>query len=651
MMPEIGTFSLYLCFIVTAYATVATLVGAIAQERRMIASAEACTYSSLGLLTIVSAALIHALVTRNFEIEYVYHYSDKALPLFYTITAFWAGQEGSILLWAWMLSLFAVIVVIQNRHTNRELMPYVTAVIMVTCFFFVAIMVFVTNPFSSFHFKPPDGNGLNPLLQNPGMIWHPPTLYLGYVGFTVPFAFAIAAMITGKLDDSWIKSTRRWTLFSWIFLTIGIILGAQWAYVELGWGGYWAWDPVENASLMPWLTGTAYLHSMIIQEKRNMLKTWNIALISLTFILSIFGTFITRSGIISSVHSFGESTLGPLFMVFLLLTIAISILLVTRRWETLKSENELDSLLSRESTFLYNNLILVAICLVVFVGTVWPFIYEMAKGSQATVTAAYFDRINVPIGLALLILIGICPLVGWRKTSAKNLKRSFLLPGAISLISVIMLFIAGIRRGYPLTCAVFSIFVTVTILMEFYRGTHARCKVTGENPLLALGRLINKNRRRYGGYIVHIGVVLIYVGLNGSTAYKVEKEVSLKQGEDFTIGDYTLKFQSFSQYPTESKITNAAIVPVYKAGKKIDVLTPEKNIHYKHANQPVTEVSIHWNLKEDLYLILAGVDNNDRASFKAVISPLVVWLWIGGTVMTLGGVVAIWPDKKRYRAG
>jgi cytochrome c-type biogenesis protein CcmF len=646
-MIEIGNFSLCLCFIVAAYAAVASLLGIKLGEQRMIHSAETSTYGVFGLLTLASAALVYAFVTRNFEIEYVYHYSDKALPMFYTVTAFWAGQEGSILLWAWVLSLFAVLVVIQNRYSNRELMPYIIAVLMITCFFFVTIMVFVTPPFASFYFRPPDGKGLNPLLQNPGMIWHPPSLYLGYVGFTVPFAFAIAALITGQLDDAWIKSTRRWSLFSWVLLTAGIILGGQWAYVELGWGGYWAWDPVENASFMPWLTGTAYLHSVMIQEKKKMLKVWNMVLIMLTFALSIFGTFITRSGIISSVHSFGESSLGPLFMAFLTIILFVSMLLLMWRWKMLQSENELDSLLSRESTFLYNNLILVSICLVVLVGTVWPFISEAIRGDKSTVTAAYFDKINVPIGLALLILIGICPLIAWRKTSAQNLKRGFLLPAAVSLAGGVGLFAAGIRRGYPLASFTFCIFVVVTILTEFYRGTRARRETTGENPLLALGRLISKNKRRYGGYIVHIGVVLIYIGITGSSAYKVEKEVSVKEGEEFSIGDYTLKFERFSQYPTQSKVVNAAVVSVFDAGKKVDILTPEKNIHFKYSDQPVTEVSIYWNLKEDLYLILAGFDAQGRASFKAVINPLVVWLWIGGIVMGLGSVVAIWPDKKR----
>jgi len=646
-MLEIGSFSIQLCFMVAAYAAIFSLVGKLVDERRMVKSAEAASAACFGLLTLASAALIWAFVNRRFDVEYVYHYSDKALSMFYTITAFWAGQEGSILLWAWLLSLFAMWVILQNRHAHQESMPYITFTMMFTLCLFLSIMVFITPPFATYHFKPPDGLGLNPLLQNPGMIWHPPTLYLGYVGFTVPFAFAMAAMITGKLDDTWIRSTRRWTLFAWLFLTIGIILGGQWAYVELGWGGYWAWDPVENASFMPWLAGTAYLHSVMIQEKRGMLKIWNMVLVTTTFLLCIFGTFITRSGIVGSVHSFGESSLGPVFMAFLLLGIAASVILLLVRWDDLQSQNEIDSLLSRESTFLYNNLVLMAMLLVVFIGTVWPFISEAVRGQQATVTAAYFDKINVPIGLTLLFLMALCPLISWRKTSVQNLKRNFMVPGIISLAGGIALFILGIRKGYPLTSFILCIFVAVAILLEFIRGTTARHSRFGEMYPAALGRLIWRNKRRYGGYIVHIGVVLIFVGITGSSSYKIEREVFVKPGEEFQLGKYTLKYEKFSQYETQSKLVNAAIVSVYNEGKKVDILTPEKNLHFKGSEQPVSEVSIYWNLAEDVYLILAGFDANHGATFKAVINPLIVWLWIGGTVMTIGSIVAFWPDKKK----
>ncbi|MBI5787901.1 MAG: heme lyase CcmF/NrfE family subunit [Candidatus Schekmanbacteria bacterium] len=646
-MVSIGEFSIHLAFFLAAYGAVAAIVGVVLKEERFVKSAEYTGYALLLLLTVTSAALIHAFVTRNFEIQYVYHYSDKALDMFYTVSAFWAGQEGSILLWAWLLALFTVITVAQNRHKHQEMMPYIISVLMITMIFFLTIMTFVTPPFATFHFKPEDGAGLNPLLQNLGMIWHPPTLYLGYVGFTIPFAFALAALISGQLDDAWIRSTRRWTLFAWLFLTAGIVLGGQWAYVELGWGGYWAWDPVENASFMPWLTGTAYLHSVMLQEKKDMLKIWNMVLIILTFTLCIFGTFITRSGIIGSVHSFGESSLGPFFITYLVIALSVSFGLLIQRRKELESSNELDSLLSRESTFLYNNLILVAMCLVVFIGTCWPFISEAARGTKATVTAAYFDKINVPIGLALLALMGICPLISWRRASVSNLKRNFIIPTAISLLGLAGLIGYGLRGFYPLMSLTFCIFVAVAITMEFVRGTTARRKITRENYLLAFWRLIGKNKRRYGGYVVHIGVVLTFLGITGSSAYKVEKEVTVSPGESFTIGDYTLKYEKYSSYPTQSKIVTAAILPVFKDGKKIDILTPEKNLHFKSSEQPVTEVSIHWNWCEDLYIILAGFMGDGLATFKVYINPMVVWLWVGGIVMAIGSVIAIWPDKKK----
>lgn len=648
-MVALGEFSIHLAFLLAAYGAVAAIVGVTLKNQRVVESAESTSYGILIMFTMAAAALMHAFLTNNFEIQYVYHYSDKALSTFYKASAFWAGQEGSILLWAWLLALFTVITIVQNRHKHKEMMPYIVLVLMISIFFFALVMAFVTPPFETFHFRPPDGRGLNPLLQNPGMIWHPPALYLGYVGFTIPFAFAVAALMSGHLDDSWLLSTRRWTLFAWAFLTAGIVLGGQWAYVELGWGGYWAWDPVENASFMPWLTGTAFLHSVMIQEKRGMLKIWNMVLIILTFSLCIFGTFITRSGIIGSVHSFGESSLGPFFIIFLGVVLAVGFGLLTKRSKMLESSNELDSLLSRESTFLYNNLILVAMCLIVFIGTCWPFISEAARNAKATVTAAYFDKMNVPIGLALLILMGICPLISWRRASINNLKRNFLIPTVISLIGTGGLLAYGLREFYPILSYTFSIFVGITILMEFIRGTSARHKGTGENYLLAFGRLVWKNKRRYGGYIVHIGVVLTYVGITGSSAYKTEKEITIKPGDSFTIGDYDLKYDKFSTYPTQSKYVNAAVVSVYKDGKKVDILTPEKNLHFKNSEQPVTEISLHWNLKEDLYIILAAFMGDGLATFKVYINPLVAWLWIGGVVMAIGSIIAIWPDKRKAR--
>jgi len=516
---------------------------------------------------------------------------------------------------------------------------------MLVNFFFLILLSFISNPFERLAFRPPDGQGLNPLLQNPGMIFHPPTLFLGYVGFTVPFAFAIAALITGQLDDVWIGTTRKWTLFSWFFLGIGILLGAQWAYVELGWGGYWAWDPVENASLMPWLTGTAFLHSVMIQEKRGMLKVWNMVLIILTFCLCIFGTFLTRSGILSSVHSFGESTLGPFFFGFLLLVLVFSLGYLIYRLPSLKSEHQLDSLLSRESTFLFNNLILVGAAFSVFWGTIFPVISEAIKGVKITVGPPFFNQINVPIGLALLLLTGVCPLISWRRATGRNFRRNFFFPLIISLLFAVSLYFLGIRHPYACISFTLCFFVSVTIAIEFYRGTRARKELTKRGYLSAFLHLILRNRRRYGGYLIHLSMVLIFLGITGSSAYQLEKEATLKKGESIHIKNYSLRYEGLTESSDIHKITVKARLTVFNRGKRIAQLEPEKRL-YRVQEQPTTEVAIRSSLKEDLYAILVGYDAQGNATFKILVNPLVAWIWAGGFAMCLGIAIIFWPERK-----
>ncbi|MFQ6032889.1 MAG: heme lyase CcmF/NrfE family subunit, partial [Candidatus Zixiibacteriota bacterium] len=511
--------------------------------------------------------------------------------------------------------------------------------------FFILLLVFSTSPFERLSFRPQDGQGLNPMLQNPGMVIHPPTLYLGYVGFTIPFAFALAALITGRLGSQWITSTRRWTLFSWFFLTLGNLFGAQWAYVELGWGGYWAWDPVENASFMPWLVGTAYLHSVMIQERRGMLKIWNMILIFITFALTIFGTFITRSGIISSVHSFGLSNLGPLFLIFLGITLLVSFWLLLKRWNNLKSENQLDSLLSRESSFLFNNLILLGLAFAVFWGTIFPIISEAVKGVKITVGPPFFNQVSVPIALMLLLLTGLCPLVGWRRTSANSLRRNFRYPTAAAVVGGGMLFSLGIRQFYPLVSFILCIFVATSIVIEFYRGTRARQKITGARFLKALYTLMARNKRRYGGYIIHLGMVMIFVGITGSSAFKSSVQTTLKKGESVKIKNYEIKYENLSQYPTKNKLIVSATLAVFNNGKRIDTLTPAKEF-YSRREQPSTEVDIRSTLKEDLYTILVSHDQ-DSATFKILVNPLVKWFWIGGYVLTFGTIIAMGREKRK----
>ncbi|MBI5749119.1 MAG: heme lyase CcmF/NrfE family subunit, partial [Nitrospinae bacterium] len=484
-----------------------------------------------------------------------------------------------------------------------------------------------------------------PMLQNPGMVFHPPTLYMGYVGFTIPYAFAMASLLTGHLGDVWIKTTRRWTIFSWFFLGMGNLFGAWWAYRVLGWGGYWAWDPVENASFMPWLTGTAYLHSVMIQERRDMLKVWNMVLIVLTFSLTIFGTFLTRSGVIQSVHSFGQGPVGYYFLGFLIIAIVFSSYLIVSRLSILKSNNELDSIVSRESSFLFNNLILVGAAFATFWGTMFPLISEAIKGEKVTVGPPFFNQVNIPIGLVLLLLIGICPLIAWKKASISNFKRNFLIPFIISIIGGIALMPLG--KGHLMAWLSFtiSIFVIATIVMEFYKGASARRETTGEGFVNALITLIRKNKRRYGGYIIHIGVVLMYIGITG-TSYNVEKEATLKKGESMSVGDYKVVYKDIkNNTPVPTKAEVIATMDVEKDGKIIATATPRRDF-YKTAEQPISRVYNLSGLKEDLYIILAGFQEDGSATFKIHVNPLVKWLWIGGLVIGAGTLIAMLPDWK-----
>lgn len=647
-MNEIGSGVLAIAFVAAALTAWAAYAGGRWRNEAFIETAERGAVILFSLMSVAMAALLMAFLRHDFSVKYVAEYSSTSMPMFYTVSALWAGQSGSLLLWGWLLSLFGMLVMFQNRQKNREVFPYVLGTISTVSFFFLILMVFATNPFERLPVPPPDGRGLNPLLQNPGMVFHPPTLYLGYVGFTVPFAFAVAALLTRKLDAQWIRSTRRWTLFSWLFLTLGNLFGAQWAYVELGWGGYWAWDPVENASFMPWLTGTAFLHSVMIQEKKGMLKVWNMVLIFATFALTIFGTFITRSGIISSVHSFGMSNLGPLFLGFLAVILVVSLSLLVSRWRDLRSENELDSFVSRESSFLFNNLILVGMAFAVLWGTLFPIISEAVRGVKITVGPPFFNQINVPIGLALLLLTGICPLIAWRKASARNLRRNFSIPATVGILGGGALFFLGVRKAAPLLSFTFSLFVLVTIALEFYRGTRARARISGDSVALAFWNLIVRNKRRYGGYIVHLGVIMIFVGITGSTAFKQEAAATLKPGESMTVGAYTLSYQGLSEYPTRSHYVVAANLWVEKNGRRLEMLTPEKNFYKGH--QPSTEVAIRSTLKEDLYVILNSYDKSKTATFKVFINPLVKWIWVGGGVMVLGTFICLGPDRPRRRA-
>jgi cytochrome c-type biogenesis protein CcmF len=651
-MTLLGEFSLWLALLLSAWAVVLGFSGRWQDRPELRASVGGAVYATFGALVIAAISLWEGLASHDFNIEYVAAYTSRNLPDGYIISALWAGQKGSLLFWAVVLSLFAALAQLLTPRRYGALMPYVAAVTSAVIAFFVCTMLFAANPFERLAFTPADGRGLNPQLQNPGMMVHPPMLYLGYISITIPFAFAIAALLSRSLDTGWIHAIRKWTLVSWLFLSIGITLGMWWAYVELGWGGYWAWDPVENASLLPWLTMTAFLHSVMIQEKRGMLKRWNLGLIVGTFLLSIFGTFITRSGVIASVHSFTQSNVGYFFLVFLVVCGILSFTLLYTRWLSLRAEVQLESVVSREAAFLFNNLLLVGVAFSVLWGTLFPILSELVRGSKITVGPPFFNRVNVPLGLLLLALTGIGPLIAWRKASPANLKRQFTGPVAAGVATAVALLAAGVRGLSPIMALSLAGFVAGTIVQEFYRGVRARRRMHGESATLAFARLVARNRRRYGGYLVHAGVLIYFVAFSGM-AFKREIEATLKPGETATLASpfghtYTFTHVGVSQFEALNRIVSAATVQVTKDGRPQGLMSSEKRQHVDSFRRPTfepsTEVGIRSNLQEDVYITYAGsVGGTEEAVYRFTINPLVWWVWFGGFVLALGGLVTMWP--------
>lgn len=648
-MTPFGQVFLFLALGCSVYAMIATILGARRQHQALVDTGHNAAIAVMVFLTLAAISVIEALLTDNFHLKYVAHTSNRALPVFYKITSLWAGMEGSMLFWAWLLAAFSFVCIVSYRRQQTLLMPYVTTVLMAVAAFFITMLVFVTNPFETLAQPPADGRGLNPLLQHWAMVIHPPILYLGYVGFTVPFAFGIAAMLTGQVGNDWLKITRRWTIVPWFFLGVGMMLGGKWAYMELGWGGYWAWDPVENAAMMPWLCGTAFIHSVMIQEKKNMLRVWNMVLLILTFTLCIFGTFLTRSGVISSVHSFTQSSLGPMFLGFVGLIATFSFTLLGLRMHLLKSDVRMDSVVSRESAFLLNNVAFLGACFAVFWGTLFPVISEAVRGIKITVGAPWFNAVLVPISLLLLLLTGIGPLVAWRKSSVEHLKKMFFLPTVGMVVTLVILLIAGMRHLYALISFALSVFVTITIVTEFHRGAVARGHTNGESYLVALWRLLMKNKRRYGGYVVHFGMVLIFIGVTGA-AFTEEAEKQLKPGETLQIRNYELVYQDTKQFEDANKVVIESSVVVKRDGKMLDTIFPQKHF-YIVQEQPTTEVALFSNLREDLYVVLGEHQaETNAATFHVYLNPLVTWVWLGGMVLTIGTIITLLPDA-RERTG
>lgn len=646
-MVSFGNLTQTAAFICSLLTMVLLLLGLLRNDSRYIEAGRRALIGVAVLASLAAFALFRLFVTDAFQVEYVASYSDRALPLFYKATAFWAGQKGSLLFWAWVLSVYGAMVCVNTRkETTQKNTPYIYLILAGIISFFFLLLIAVSSPFELLSYLPADGRGLNPMLQNPGMIFHPPTLFLGYIGFTIPFAYAIASLVSGELDANWIRKTRRWNILSWIFLTIGIILGGQWAYVELGWGGFWAWDPVENASFIPWLVSTAFIHTSIIQERRNIMKVWNMSLIVLTFLTCIFGTYLVRSGILQSVHDFGATGLGAYFLVFMTVLALASIFLIAESYSELRTQHALESLLSRESTFLFNNVILLAIAFSTFFGTIFPLISEIVTGNKLTVGEPFFNMVNTPLFLLLLAITGLCPLISWRKASPEQLKKNFLLPFGVALSGGVVLAIMGVRETYPLLAFSLSIFVASTIVLEFIGGGRARRRLTGEPFFLALPKVVWKLRRRYGGYVVHFGIVLMVVGITGSTAFKLEKEVTLLRGDIMTIGDYTLQYKDMSSFQDRNRTVYSATLGVTQNGKEAGEITTERR-YYINADQPTTEVSLRISALEDLYLTMPMIGKNDEITIKAAVNPLMIWGWIGGVLMVLGGIMAIIPSGAR----
>jgi cytochrome c-type biogenesis protein CcmF len=655
-MSDFGNFCLLLALCLSLYAIFASLLGAAQRQHRIICSAERAALAASGAVILAFGSLLYLLITNDFSVSHVVNSSNRDLPIFYKIAAVWGGHDGSMLLWVFVASIFSGLVIYQNRFRYRDMMPYVVAVLMFNLAFFLALNLFLSNPFNQLvqvfpdgsmqKYVPTDGRGLNPLLQYWAMVIHPPILYLGFIGFVVPFAFAIAALATRQQGDTWIRTTRRWTLVTWLMLGAGLILGGKWAYVVLGWGGYWAWDPVENSSLMPWLIGTAFLHSVIMQEKKGMLKIWNVILILIAYLLGIFGTFITRSGIVNSVHAFADSSLGAFFIYYMFFVLLATAYLITARLPYLKGERTLDSLMSRESAFLFNNLILVVACFAIFWGTMFPVFSEWVQGTKISVGPPFFNRVNIPIGLILLLLTGVGPLFAWRKTSLESLKRAVFLPLIVSAAACAALLAGGMRNFYTIVCLTLCVFVSVTIFEEFYKGARIRAKNAGENLLRATVNLTLKNKRRYGGYIVHFGVVLIFLGLSGN-AYNRDASQQLSPGERMSIGTYTLTMKDYQEGDTPNYSYGYVLLQADQDGKFIGTLKPERRFFKTGDQQSTTTVALHSTPKEDLYVIFAGMSNDGtKYQINAFVNPLVFWVWFGSGILVLGTLVTLLPDRK-----
>jgi cytochrome c-type biogenesis protein CcmF len=649
-MPELGRAALVVAFGLLLYAAVAGAVAAVRGRRRLLESARNALFAAFGAVVVAAIVLLAALADNDFSLTYVADHTSIELPLGYTLAAFWSGQEGSLLLWLLVLTGMGAAAVALNGRLTRDVLPWTVPILGAVASFFAFLLVVVASPFATAA-APADGAGLNPSLQNPYMMAHPPLLYLGFVGLTIPFAFAMAALASKRMDERWIIATRRWTLASWTFLGFAILLGAKWAYEEVGWGGWYAWDPVENAALMPWLVATAFLHSVMVQEKKNMLRVWNVVLVAGAFALSLFGTFLTRSGVINSIHSFTQSSIGAWFLAFIAVVVAVSVALILVRLPLLRSPTRLESLVSREAAFLYNNLFLVALALTILWGVVFPLVSEAVRGVALTVGAPYYNFFAIAFGLPLVLLMGIGPLVAWRRASLRALGRSLVWPAGVALVAGVVLALVGARSNpAALVGYTFAAFVLAAIVLEFVRGTRARRAIAGESWPAAFAGLVGRNRRRYGGYVVHAAIVVLLIGAAGIGGFGTTSEAKLAPGQTIRAGDYALTYLASGERRGANAVEARAQFSVERGDDDLGIVSAGRN-RYLAEQQVSNEVAIRsdWLRAEDLFVIVNQFNADGSVSVKTLVNPLVNFIWLGGLLFVLGSIVTMWPDAREQR--
>jgi len=644
-MYLLGIASIYLGLGIAIYSLVVFIIGIVKQNQKLVNSGKGGSLAVFICGIVAVLVLLYLLGTSQFQYKYVYEYTSSELPIVYKLAALWAGNAGSLLFWTFFLTMYTAMVVFSRKMKNNPMTPYVASILLCNSIFFFFLLGFVANPFELLNTVPTEGRGLNPMLQNPGMIIHPVTLYLGYVGLAVPFAYAMAALILRNVDDYWIKMTRRWTIIAWLFLSLGNIFGGQWAYMELGWGGYWAWDPVENASFMPWLTTTAFLHSVMIQERKNMLKVWNMSLIIVSYALTLFGTFLVRSGVLTSVHSFADSNLGLYFLIFMGVAVIGALYVLMSRYHLItRNAGEFQSFVSKESSFLINNVLLVGAAFAVFWGTIFPLVSEAVRGTKVTVGIPFYNAVISPILLSMLFVMAICPLIAWQRSTLKNLKKNFLIPAIISLVAMVLMVTLGMQKAWAIMGYGVIVFLFITHYLEFQRGVRARRKMTGESPPVALYRLMIRNRRRYGGYLVHFGIAFIAMGIIGSQNYDLEMMKTLEIGKSMEIKDYKLTYEKLAEKSEGINDIVYADMFVYKNGKPLGIYRPEK-VFYGNWQEPSTEAALVSSMKEDLYIVLSSWEQDGRATFVVKVNPMINWMWFGSFLIVIGSLFAVWNGK------